>query len=141
MISPPWVEEYRLCAIVTILLHGLNVRSGIAVGMARQKYNIPLPKLTGPVEFERIVRAHANNAEQYPSFLALMWVCAFFVHANLAGVLGLVWLWFRHNYVTAYHASGENLGSYTVPSYFVLIFYAASTFAVIVYDTFIAGYF
>jgi hypothetical protein len=80
--------DYPLCAVVTVLVHFLNIRSGVAVGEARDKFNIPVTK--GLAEFERVFRAqHYNNTEQYPMFVALMWIFAVFVRGNMAGAMGL----------------------------------------------------
>jgi glutathione S-transferase len=127
--------EYRICAVVTVLVFLLNTRSGIAVGDARKRFKIPLPKTTGDAEFERIFRAHANNAEQYPQFLALMWVFAVFVNGIVAGCMGVVWLILRNQYVTRYHTTAENLQMFTVPSYFVLIFYSFGIVLIVVYNS------
>lgn len=116
--------EYRLCAFVTVLVFLLNVRSGLAVGTARDKYNLKAPICKGPPEFERVFRAHANNAEQYPQFLALMWVFAVMVHANLAGLMGMFWIILRHLYVSAYHNGGA-IANYTIPAYLLLFAYSA----------------
>lgn len=116
---PPLVA-LRLPALVTVLVYGLNVRSGVAVGNARQKYKVSMPGCTGPEEFNRIFRAHANNAEQYPQFLALMWVFSVTVDPFVGGTLGLLWVVFRHLYVSRYHRTIEGLGTYTIPAYLIL---------------------
>ena len=125
--------EYRLCALVTVLVYGLNTRSGVAVGMAREKYNVPLPNTKGPQEFERIFRAHSNNAEQYPQFLALMWVFAAYVNADAAGWMGLGWVVCRHLYVSAYH-KGNRVQTYTIPAYLVLSSYSVGIVGVVVWS-------
>jgi uncharacterized MAPEG superfamily protein len=118
--------DYRLCAFVTVLVHALNVHSGLAVGKARLEHKVPLPSVTSKsIHFERVVRAHANNAEQYPQFLALMWVFAVVArYETISGLLGCVWVFLRFLYVAAYH-KGENVGTYSVPCYMVLILYCA----------------
>lgn len=120
------LAEYRICAVVTVLVYMLNARSGIAVGTARDKFGVPMPKTIGPVAFERAFRTHANNAEQYPQFLFLMWVFAVFVNATVGGILGVVWVVLRHCYVTRYHATGEKakVTVFTIPAYMILSFYS-----------------
>lgn len=122
--------EYRLCAVVTVLVYALNARSGVAVGMAREKHNVPVPQTKGPPEFDRVFRAHANNAEQYPQFVALMWVFAAYVHADAAGAMGLVWIVLRHFYTTAYH-KGDHIQKYTLPAYLILSCYAVGILGVV----------
>ena len=107
----------RLPALVTVLVYALNVRSGIAVGNARRKFKVDPPGTAGPPEFQRAFHAHNNNAEQYPQFLAVMWVTAVFVDGLCAGSIGLFWVALRHLYVSRYHRTGEGLGRYTVPAY------------------------
>ncbi len=114
------ISALRLPALVTVLVYGLNVRSGIAVGHARRKYKIDPPAVTGPPEFERAFRAHNNNAEQYPQFLALMWVTAVLVNGLFAGSVGLFWVAMRHLYVSRYHRTAEGLTIYTIPAYLCL---------------------
>lgn len=114
------LSTLRLPALVTVLVYGLNVRSGIAVGNARLKYKVSPPSTEGPAEFQRAFRAHDNNAEQYPQFLALMWVTAVFVNGLFAGSCGLFWVLMRHLYVSRYHRTSEGLGTYTVPAYLSL---------------------
>lgn len=127
--------EYRICAIVTVLVYLSNSRSGSAVGAARARLKIPFPKTIGNAEFERIFRAHANNAEQYPQFLALMWVFAFFVNAIAAGCLGVAWVVLRNLYVTRYHTTSEKIQMFTIPAYLILSFYSAGIFFTVVYSS------
>ena len=98
---------YPLTAVVSVLVLVLNIWSGVSVGKARDRCKVPLPKTTGPVEFERAFRAHANNCEQYPMFLALKWI---FVNISqndkLAAGLGFAWVLARTLYVHEYHHGG-----------------------------------
>ncbi len=114
------VSTLYLPALVTVLVYALNARSGIAVGNARRKHNVNPPTATGPPEFQRAFQAHNNNAEQYPLFLALMWVTAVLVNGVFAGAVGLFWVAMRHLYVSRYHQTGEGLGMYTIPAYHCL---------------------
>lgn len=114
------VSTFHLPAFVTVLVYALNVRSGIAVGNARVKHKVNPPSVDGPPEFLRAFRAHLNNAEQYPQFLALMWATAFIVNDVFAGICGLFWVLMRHLYVSHYHRTGDGLGRYTIPAYHTL---------------------
>lgn len=126
------LPECWLPAIVTVLVYMLNARSGIAVGEARKQFNVPMPRTQGPLEFERVFRAHANNAEQYPQFVALMWVFSVFVNANLGGALGVLWVILRHLYVSRYHKTAEKVQMFTIPAYMILSFYSMGTIITIV---------
>uniref|UniRef100_A0A7S1YB30 Glutathione transferase n=1 Tax=Grammatophora oceanica TaxID=210454 RepID=A0A7S1YB30_9STRA len=133
MAEDPYAELW-LCAIVTVLVYFLNARSGIAVGRARHKYNVPMPLSNGPSEFQRVFRAHANNAEQYPQFLALMWTTATVGGFPLvAGGLGVLWVVLRNLYVSQYHKAAKGVTAYSNPSYMVLGTYAILTLGSIVY--------
>jgi uncharacterized MAPEG superfamily protein len=125
MVSTSELAEYRICAIVTVLVYMTNARSGVAVGAARERLKVPFPKTTGPAEFERHFRAHANNAEQYPQFLALMWVFGIFVNALVAGGLGVVWVILRNLYVSRYHTTSDlgQIEMFTIPAYMILTVY------------------
>lgn len=123
MVSSSELAEYRICAVVTVLVYMLNARAGMAVGEARKRLKVPFPKTTGPAEFERVFRAHANCVEQYPQFLALMWVFAIFVNSLVAGCLGVVWVILRNLYVSRYHTTSERVEMFTIPAYLVLTFY------------------
>ena len=114
------LSRLRLPALVTVLVYALNVRSGIAVGNARRKFKVDPPSTAGPPEFQRAFRAHNNNAEQYPQFLAIMWVTAVFVDGLFAGSIGLFWITMRHLYVSRYHRTSEGLLTYTIPAYLCL---------------------
>jgi glutathione S-transferase len=117
------LDELRMPALCTVLLVLLNIASGRAVGNARIKCKVLFPATEGPPEFNRAFRAHANNAEQYPQFLALMWTCAVFVSARLAAWIGLLWIALRVLYVRTYHRGGD-IVRFTLPSYACLFGYS-----------------
>lgn len=128
------IDDYGLCVIATVLVYFLNAKSGIAVGKARKEYEVPILQTQGPPEFERVFRAHCNNAEQYPQLLALMWTFAVFVQKDLAGALGIFWIVMRHMYTKQYHESADNVERYTIPADYVLKFYSIGLIFALLYE-------
>lgn len=74
------------------------------VGAARQKLDVPAPKMSGPPEFERVCRVHQNTVEQLVILLPALWMFAYFVRADVAAGLGVVFLIGRQIYRGAYIA-------------------------------------
>jgi len=89
-------------ALVTVLALALYFWVGSAVSVARGKYKIQAPAMTGPPEFERRVRVHANTLEQLVPFLAALWLAAAAFHAWTAAAIGVVWLIGRVLYAVNY---------------------------------------
>ena len=74
------------------------------VGMARGKYGIQAPAVTGHPDFERIYRVQMNTLEQLVFFIPALWLFAVHVgHAQALGVLGVIWLAGRILYARAYY--------------------------------------
>ena len=130
---------YPLTAVVTVMVLATNIRSGVGVGTARDKYEIKMPKTTGPPGFERAFRAHANNAEQTPLFLAMSWLFAAVSESDrVAAGLGLLWVILRNLYVTEYQEGKGDVRKFTIPAYLVLQCYAVGTLGTLVYQNFLA---
>lgn len=89
-------------AFVTLLALGFYFYTGLLVGQARGKYNVPAPATTGDPAFERTLRAQLNTAEWMPLFLPTMWLFALYVDPVIAGALGVVWVLGRMMYVSGY---------------------------------------
>jgi MAPEG family len=81
-IMPHWT------ALVTLLAILFYFHTGLRVTRARQKYNVPVPAMTGNPDFERIVRVQMNTLEWMPIFLPLLWLFAVYVSDGGAAVLG-----------------------------------------------------
>lgn len=89
-------------AFVTLLALGFYFYTGLMVGQARGKYNVPAPATTGDPAFERTLRAQLNTAEWMPLFLPALWLFAIYVDPVIAGALGVVWILGRMMYVSGY---------------------------------------
>lgn len=75
---------------------------GWQVGVARSKYNIPAPAISGNDVFERTFRVQMNTQEQLLVFLPALWIFASFVSPLWAAVLGAVFIVGRAVYSVSY---------------------------------------
>jgi glutathione S-transferase len=102
---------YGLVELVTIASLLLYFYMGLRVGMARGKFNVPAPAMTGHPEVERTLRVQANTLEWLPIYLPALWMCAMGVNAYLAAALGLVWIAGRFLYMEGYIKSADQRGT------------------------------
>lgn len=81
---------------------------GIQVGMARAKYGVPAPAITGNAIFERYFRVQQNTLEQLvvfiPAILSFSWAAENIGWPGnyIASGLGVIWLIGRFVYATSY---------------------------------------
>jgi len=75
---------------------------GLLVGRARQTYGVPAPAIAGHPVFDRYMRVHQNTMEQLVVFVPAMWLFATYVSANIAALLGLVFVVGRVLYMRGY---------------------------------------
>lgn len=99
-------------AIVTALALLQFTWFGVQVGGMRGKHGVKAPAMSGPPEFERMMRVHQNTMEQLIVFLPALWLHAFFVNPLWAAGIGLVYIVGRFIYRSAYlrDPSGRSLG-------------------------------
>ena len=64
-------------AIVTVVALLQFIWFGWQVGVARGKYNIPAPAVSGNEMFERVFRVHANTLETLVVFLPALYAAWF----------------------------------------------------------------
>lgn len=87
------------------------------VGQARAKHEIGAPVTTGPDEFNRVFRVHANTVEQLVIFLPGLWMFGYYVHPLGGAAVGLVFIVARIIYRSDYlndpksRARGFGLGA------------------------------
>jgi len=101
--------------IVTLLAIALYFFLATRVAVARVKFGIKHPAITGNPDFERIFRVHANTLEWLPTFLVPLWLCAVFLSDVGAALLGLVWIAGRVLYFIGYRTAVEQ----RLPGFFV----------------------
>ena len=97
----------RYSAIVTVLAVLFYFFIATRVGVARQKFGVKLPAISGHPDFERVFRVHMNTLEWMPIFLPLLWLCAIYFSDAAAALVGLAWIGGRTLYYTGYAAAVE----------------------------------
>ena len=75
---------------------------GYRAGMARGRFDVPAPAITGHPDFERRLRVQSNTLEQLVVFLPGLFMFAHYIHAPTAAGLGLVFITGRALYARAY---------------------------------------
>ena len=78
--------------IVVVLALVQYFAFGILVGMARGKYGVDAPAISGDPVFERYYRVHQNTLEQLIMFLPAMFLYSHTSNPNYAAALGAVYL-------------------------------------------------
>ncbi len=89
-------------AIVTALALIQYLLIGMLVGRARTRGGVQAPATSGDPIFERYFRAHQNTLEQLILFVPSLWIFAYYVSAQMAAALGLVFIIGRLIFVRAY---------------------------------------
>ena len=89
-------------AIVTVAALLQFFWFGWQVGVARGKYNIAAPAVSGNELFERVFRVHMNTQEQLVVFLPALWIFASFISPLWAAVLGAIFIVGRAIYARTY---------------------------------------
>jgi len=82
------------------------------VGSMRAKHGVKAPAMTGPPEFERMMRVQQNTMEQLVVFLPALWMHAYLVDPRWAAGIGAVFIIARFVYRAAYlkDPAGRSLG-------------------------------
>ena len=89
-------------AIVTVAAMLQYYWFGWQEGVARGKYKIEAPAVSGNEMFERVFRVHMNTLEQLIVFLPSLWIFAFFISPIWAAVLGVIFIIGRALYARTY---------------------------------------
>lgn len=116
----PWTGLVTLFTLLVYLILALNS------ALARNKYGVKLPRLDGPDDYLRIMRAHVNTLEQIVLFLPLLWLTAFATNDEMAAMVGVAWPLSRILYALGYYRSVEGrlpgfiLGFLVIVALFIL---------------------
>ncbi|MBX3501219.1 MAG: MAPEG family protein [Alphaproteobacteria bacterium] len=94
-------------AIVTLLAMALYFFLATRVAVARGKFGVKHPAMTGNADFERVVRAHLNTLEWLPLFLVPLWLSAVYLSDLAAATVGLAWIVGRLWYYAGYSKAVE----------------------------------
>ena len=93
------MELVSIVAALVLLQYAGYVRKA---GAARGRFGVPAPATTGNEDFERQLRVQSNTVEQLVIFLPALFLFAYYVHAEVAAGLGLVFMVGRSLYARAY---------------------------------------
>jgi glutathione S-transferase len=96
--------------LVTVLAILFYLYTGYGVAVARRRYGVLAPAISGNPDFERVFRVQANTLEWMPIFLPLLWLFAYYVSDVGAAVLGLVWIGGRILYMVSYSEAADKRG-------------------------------
>ena len=80
---------------------------GALVARARSKLGVAAPAMSGPPEFDRLVRVHLNTLERLVLFVPLMWMATQFWAPVWVAAVGLIFLLGRMLYWKGYVKSPE----------------------------------
>jgi glutathione S-transferase len=120
-------------ALVTMGALLLYLVMSVRVGMARGKYGVEAPAISGHADFERVFRVQANTLEWLPLFLVPLWLFALYGNDLFAAGLGVVWIIGRILYMTGYsRAAGARSVGFLVQGVAVLALLLASLWSLIV---------
>jgi len=115
----------NLVVIVTLLALLVYLWTGINVGRARHRYDVPAPAITGAPEFERAYRVQMNTLEWLPLFLVSMWLFAYEWNAMVAAAVGLIWIlariWYAVSYARDPKKRGPGFGIQALATLFLLL--------------------
>jgi glutathione S-transferase len=102
-------------SIVTLVVVLFYFFIATRVPLARRRFNVQLPSITGHPEFERVFRVHQNTLEWMPIFLPSLWLCASYLSDIGAAIFGIVWVAGRLLYYVGYARAVER----RVPGFFI----------------------
>ncbi len=109
------MQAYYYPAIVTLLMALAYFWMALTVARTHARTGILAPTMTGDPTLESTCRAHTNMLEWIPIFLPSMWLFAIYWSANIAAILGVVWIIGRLMYFYGYIAEPKK----RYPGFFV----------------------
>lgn len=101
----PFIQD--LTIIVSIFALAVYLWTGLLVGRARTRYNVPAPATTGPEDFNRLFRVQQNTLEQLVLFLPALWLCYLVFHSLWPALVGLLWPIGRIIYALGYARAAD----------------------------------
>lgn len=96
--------------LVTVALLIQYSYFSMSAGIARDKGDVKAPAMSGDETFERKLRVQINTLEQLAITLPAMWICGIYFRADIAAVLGLIFLIGRFIYSAAYLSDPASRG-------------------------------
>jgi glutathione S-transferase len=110
-ITPILENHMSFVILVTMLLLIQYIYFMMQVGKARGMADLKAPAMSGDEHFERCSRVHMNTLEQLAITLPAMWVCAVYFRADVAAILGAVFLVGRFVYSAGYISDPTKRGT------------------------------
>ena len=92
----PYVQIVTALAVLQFVVFGFRV------GVARERYGVKAPAITGNEIFERLFRVQMNTLEQLIVFLPGLFLFARYFSPYVAAALGVVYLLGRELYAFTY---------------------------------------
>ncbi|NBO31911.1 MAG: MAPEG family protein [Cyanobacteria bacterium WB6_1B_304] len=96
-----------LTSLITIIALLLYFILGLNVGIARAKFKIPAPQISGDPNFERVFRVHQNTLEQLLIFLPALWLFSIYSSPQWGAGLGATWILGRIVFAWGYYQAAE----------------------------------
>jgi uncharacterized membrane protein YecN with MAPEG domain len=93
-----------IITVSALIVYYVNI---LKVGMARAKYNVQPPAMTGDPNFERALRVQLNMLEQLILFLPLLWIFSYYVSELWGAILGGIWIVGRILYSWGYYQEAK----------------------------------
>ena len=104
------MTSFPLTALVTVATLFVYIWVTLQIGKARRLHHISAPAMTGPDDFNRVIRVHANTMEAMLLFLPSLWLFAAFTNDLYAGVIGLFFPLGRIIYANGYYQAADKRG-------------------------------
>ncbi|MGX1198930.1 MAPEG family protein [Parvibaculum sp. MBR-TMA-1.3b-4.2] len=94
---------YPLTGLVTIFVLLVYFWMALQVGKARQRFEVPAPRMDGPEEFLRVLRVQGNTTEGLAFFLPALWLFALTIGDQWAALVGVFYPLGRIVYARGYY--------------------------------------
>ena len=94
---------YPLTGLVTIFVLCVYFWMALQVGKARQRFEIPAPRMDGPEDFLRVLRVQGNTTEGLLLFLPSLWLFALTIGDGWAALVGVFYPIGRIVYAHGYY--------------------------------------
>ena len=98
------VFAYPLTGLVTIFVLLVYFWLALQVGKARQRFEVPAPRMDGPEEFLRVLRVQGNTTEGLALFLPALWLFALTIGDQWAALVGVFYPLGRIVYARGYYS-------------------------------------
>lgn len=103
-------KPMELLTIVTMLAILELIVFQSLTGVARARYGVKAPAVTGNEQFERRYRVHYNTIEQAIMFIPALWAFGYYIGQYWAAGLGFVYLFGRVLYAATYYRNPDKRG-------------------------------